>query len=93
MHNSAFNLQVILVFPSEVSETLQDLKMQMYDLVSYMYSFTLVLATHASPLYLEKRKTDWSQSMTVGQITAASACFDCTTVLSHCHWFFEGEGD
>ena len=26
MHNSAFNLQVILVFPSEVSETLQDLK-------------------------------------------------------------------
>ena len=56
MHNSAFNLQVILVFPSEVSETLQDLKMLMYDLVSYMYSFMLALATHASPLYLEKKK-------------------------------------
>ena len=60
MHNSAFNLQVILVFPSEVSGALKDLKMQMYDLASY--SFTLASATRASLLYLEKKKTECSQS-------------------------------
>ena len=64
----------------------------MYDLVSYMYSFMLALATHASPLYLEKKKTDCSQSRIVWQITASSACFDCKSFLSCCHWFFENEG-
>ena len=38
----------------------------MYDLVSYMYSLMLALATHAcSPLYLEKKKQTATGSLKI----------------------------
>ena len=30
--------------------------------------------------------------MIVWQIAASSSCFDCKSLLSHCHWFSENEG-
>ena len=58
----------------------------MYDLVSYMYSFMLALATHVNPLYLEKKKTDCSQSLIVWQITALSV------VLTVSHFYLVATG-
>ena len=39
-----------------------------------------------------RKKKDCSQSMIVWQIAASSSCFDCKSLLSHCHWFSENEG-